>query len=157
MQSSSSSSLLQLVKVWLDKSFLQTTKGAGEILTCLENANVATIIEKLPVENSIFWTRSSSSSSSKKADQNNKDIDNESQHDHILVKVDCDSFVEYVNEFCGDDEDENGSGGGGGGGGGGGNVMRLNSELVKYVRSVKRNAQVTQVTMLVPGFKQFFK
>jgi hypothetical protein len=55
-----------------------------------------------------------------------------------------------VNEFCGDDEDENGSGGGG-------NVMRLNSELVKYVRSVKSNAQVTQVTMLVPGLKQFFK
>jgi hypothetical protein len=149
---SSSASLLQLVKVWLDKGFLQTTKGAGEILTCLENANVAAIIEKLPVENSIFWTRSSSSS--KKADQNNKDVDTtESQHDHILVKVECDAFVEYVSEFCGDDEDENGSGGGGCGG----DTMRLNSELVKYVRSVKRNAQVTQVTMLVPGFKQFFK
>jgi len=148
---SSSSSLLQLVKVWLDKGFLQTTKGAGEILTCLENANVAAIIEKLPVENSIFWTRSSSLSSSKKADQNNKDADTtESQHDHILVKVECDAFVDYVSEFCGDDEDENGSGGGG-------DTMRSNSELVKYVRSVKRNAQVTQVTMLVPGFKQFFK
>ena len=55
--SSSSNQLLQSVKVWLDKSFLQTTKGGGEILTSLENANIASIIEKLPVENSIFWTR----------------------------------------------------------------------------------------------------
>jgi hypothetical protein len=46
----------QSVKVWFDKNFLQT-KGAGEILTNLEKINVISIIEELPVKNSIFWTR----------------------------------------------------------------------------------------------------
>ena len=45
------------VKIWLDKCFIQTTKGSGELLTNLEKLNIDSIIEKLPVENSIFWTR----------------------------------------------------------------------------------------------------
>lgn len=47
----------QQCKVWIDKNLIQSTKGVGELLTHLEKANTATIIEKLPVENSIFWTR----------------------------------------------------------------------------------------------------
>ena len=138
---SSSNQLLQSVKVWLDKSFLQTTKGAGEILTCLENANVASIIEKLPVENSIFWTRSSSSSSTATKKQQQNDAQDETQHDHILVKVECDKFVEYVNEFGSSSSSDD----------------KANSELINYVKSIKRNAQVSQITFLVPGFKQYFK
>lgn len=49
--------MAQAVKVWIDKKFLQT-KGAGEILTNLEKLNAQSIIEDLPVSNSIFWTRS---------------------------------------------------------------------------------------------------
>lgn len=49
--------MTQSVKVWLDKNFLQI-KGAGEILTNLEKLSVQSIIEVLPVSNSIFWTRS---------------------------------------------------------------------------------------------------
>jgi hypothetical protein len=49
--------MTQAVKVWLDKKFLQA-KGAGEILTNLEKLNAHSIIDDLPVCDSIFWTRS---------------------------------------------------------------------------------------------------
>ena len=76
----------------------------------------------------------------KQQQQNEQD---ETQHDHILVKVECDKFVEYVNEFgcCGN----------------GGVNDKTMSELIKHVKSIKKNAQETQVTFLVPGFKQYFK
>lgn len=50
--------MAQQCKVWIDKTLVQSTKGIGELITNMEKSNIATIIEKLPVENSIFWTRS---------------------------------------------------------------------------------------------------
>ena len=131
MQGSNGS--LSSVKVWLDKTFLQTTKGAGEILTSLENANVTSIIEKLPVENSIFWTRTNTSTTTK-----NDLTSSETQHDHILVKVECDTFADYVSEHCESSD-------------------KRTSNLMKYVNCIKKNAQVSQITFLLPGFKQYFK
>ena len=127
--SSASNSASQSVKVWLDKNFLQTAKGAGEILTHLEKANITSIIEALPVENSVLWTRCASAA---------KNDTTEVQHDHILVKVEWEQFVEYAGEHlqCAD---------------------RNNSGLVKYVNSIKAKAQVGEITFLIPGFKQFFK
>jgi hypothetical protein len=52
--------MTQIVKVWIDKTFLQKTKGSGEILTNLENNNITTIIDSLPINESIFWTRCNS-------------------------------------------------------------------------------------------------
>lgn len=120
----------QAVKVWLDKNFLQA-KGAGEILTNLEKLNVHTIIEDLPVKASIFWTRSDTNIGK------DKQL-NEVQHDHILVRLETDQFLEYVNDF-------------------------LNSEstttnaLVSFVQNIKDKAQVTQITLLIQNFKQFLK
>lgn len=115
------------VKVWLDKNFLQTTKGSGELLTNLEKLNITTIIEKLPVDNGIFWTRKSS---------NSKNALDETQHDHILVKLDLDNFIDHLHSFY---------------------SSSTSNSLLDLVQNVKKNAQVTQVTLLVPGFKQFFK
>ena len=56
--------MAQTVKVWLDKNFL-AAKGSGELLTTFEKSNIQTIIENLPIENSIFWTRVKSSKSTK--------------------------------------------------------------------------------------------
>jgi hypothetical protein len=139
--SSSSNQLFQSIKVWLDKSFLQTTKGGGEILTSLENANIASIIEKLPVENSIFWTRAATTVAASISKKQNETC-NEMQHDHILVKVELDKFVEFVNDFS---SLTNSS------------CDKSNSNLINFVKNVKKNAQVTQITFLVPGFKQYFK
>jgi hypothetical protein len=50
--------MTQNCKVWIDNSLIQSTKGIGELLTNMEKENITTIIEKLPIENSIFWTRS---------------------------------------------------------------------------------------------------
>ena len=60
------------------------------------------------------------------------------QHDHILVRLETDQFLEYVNDF-------------------------LNSEstttnaLVSFVQNIKDKAQVTQITLLIQNFKQFLK
>ena len=123
----------QSAKVWFDINFIQSTKGAGEVLTHLEKSNVPTIIEKLPIENSIFWTRNSSVISSSKLDQNN-----ETQHDHIVVKLELDSFTKYLLEFNQVDD-------------------KSDSSLAKLVQSIKKKAQVTQVTLLVPGLKAYLK
>lgn len=116
------------VKVWLDKTLLQSTKGSGELLTSLEKLNVNTIIEKLPVDNSIFWTRKSS---------NLKDTsDQETQHDHILVKIDLDKFLELVTQFS---------------------LNEPSIDLINFISGIKKSAQVTQVSLLIPGFKAYFK
>ncbi|CAF1021393.1 unnamed protein product, partial [Brachionus calyciflorus] len=112
------------VKVWIDKNFLSTTKGSGELLTNLEKLNIQTIIEKLPVENGIFWTRKSSMS---------KELSNqETQHDHLVVKIDLENLIEYLHEDSLD-------------------------KLISFVRKCKKSAQVTQMTLIVPGFKTFQK
>ena len=56
--------MAQAVKVWLDKGFLKA-KGSGELLTNLEKNSIQVIIESLPIENSIFWTRVANSKPSK--------------------------------------------------------------------------------------------
>lgn len=110
------------VKVWIDKNFIQETKGAGELLTNLEKCNVQTIIEKLPVENGIFWTRKSS---------NLKELSHEeTQHDHLIVKLELNNFIEKLINF---------------------------SDLIRLVRISKNSAQVTQMSLIVPGFKSFQK
>lgn len=112
------------VKVWIDKNFIQNTKGAGELLTNLEKSSIQTIIEKLPVENGIFWTRKSS---------NSKDMSNqETQHNHLLVKIEINSFVEKLSST---------------------NF----TDLIKFVRNSKQNAQVSQMSLIVAGFKSFQK
>ena len=119
----------QSVKVWLDKNFLQTAKGAGEILTNLEKLNITSIIEKLPVDNSILWTRYNSTVKQDTA---------EVQHDHILVKIECEQFVDYASEHLSCED-------------------RSNSNLIRYVNNIKTSAQISQITFLIPGFKQYFK
>nr|QNH68100.1 crossover junction endonuclease EME1 isoform x2 [Brachionus koreanus] len=113
------------VKVWIDKNFIQNTKGAGELLTNMEKSSIQTIIEKLPVENGIFWTRKPSNS---KEMSNNQ----ETQHNHLIVKIDLDSFVEKLSSA---------------------NF----ANLIQFVKSSKQNAQVTQMSLIVPGFKSFQK
>ena len=49
--------MTQQCKVWIDNNLTKSKKGIGELLTDLEKSNITTIIEKLPVENSILWTR----------------------------------------------------------------------------------------------------
>ncbi len=78
----------QSVKVWLDKAFLQT-KGAGELLTSLEKANVQSIIDDLPVADSIFWTRCDTTLTK------DKQL-NQVQHDHILIRLDKDAFINHI-------------------------------------------------------------
>jgi hypothetical protein len=87
MSISSSDKKISGVKIWIDKDFLQTTKGTGELLTLLENYNVSTIIEQLPIRNSIFWTRSPLSGSI--------DI----QHHHALIKIELLTFIDYFNDY----------------------------------------------------------
>ena len=122
--------MAQQCKVWIDKNLIQSTKGIGELLTNLEKANTATIIEKLPVENSIFWTRCYSSM--------NKEDKNEEQHDHILVKLDIEQLTEYLNDFNSASDSKNNS-------------------FYHYITQIKRNAQVTHITLLVQNFKSFLK
>lgn len=112
------------VKVWIDKHFIQGTKGAGELLTNLEKSSIQTIIEQLPVENGIFWTRKSSNSK--------EPCHQETQHDHLIVKIDLDNFIEKVSseKLC---------------------------DLISFVKWSKQSAQVTQMTLVVPGFKSFQK
>lgn len=112
------------VKVWIDKDFLQSTKGSGELLTCLEKANVTTIIEKLPVSNSILWTR--------------VDAAEETQHNHILVKMETDAFVDHVAEFMNLEK-------------------RHSNSLTVFLAEIKKKAQVDSVTFLVNQFKQYYK
>jgi hypothetical protein len=76
------------VKVWLDKELLQKTKGGGELLTLFEKYNVPTIIEQLPVSDSIFWTRSASNGSA-----------DDVQHHHILIKLENSAFIEYLLDY----------------------------------------------------------
>ncbi len=111
----------QSVKVWLDKSFLQT-KGGGELLTSLEKASVQTIIDNLPVADSIFWTRCDN------ALTKDKQL-NQVQHDHILIKLDKDAFINHVSS----------------------------NDLLDYLAGVKVKAQVSQVTLLIQNFKQYLK
>ena len=106
------------VKIWLDKDLLQSTKGSGELLTCLEKLSVPTIIEKLPVSHSIFWTRTSPQNES-----------HETQHDHILVQLECDCFIDKLN------------------------ARTLN----EFVLDIKQRARVNSVSLLVAHFKTFYK
>lgn len=76
------------VKIWIDRDFLQTTKGAGEMLTLLQANNVNCIIDKLPVRNSLFWTRCEGKSN-----------EDEVQHDQILVRVDWDFLIDSAADF----------------------------------------------------------
>lgn len=110
------------VKIWIDKNFLQTTKGAGEMLTCLETSNVNCIIEKLPVVNSLFWTR--------------VDGKEETQHDHILVRIDWEFFLDAATDFVASPD--------------------ANS-LLKFLDTIKSSSQCTQVTLLVFEFKKNLK
>lgn len=112
------------VKVWIDKDFLQSTKGSGELLTSLEKANVSTIIEKLPVGNSILWTR--------------VDGGEETQHNHILVKMETDVFVDHVAEFLTASD-------------------KSNNSLSVFLSDVKSKSQVDSVTLLINQFKQHYK
>jgi hypothetical protein len=122
------------VKVWIDKNFIQT-KGSGEVLTSLEKQNTTTIIEQLPVENSIFWTRPASLDKTK--------IDDEQvQHDHIIVKMEADTLINYLNEFKLNYD----------------NLTEYNqNELVKYVRECKLKAQVNYISFIIHNFNQFIK
>jgi len=122
--------MAQSVKVWFDKNFFQT-KGAGEILTNLEKLNVQSIIEDLPVSNSIFWTRSDTIISK------DKQL-NEVQHDHILIKIDLDAFLLLANDFLTNDSIGN-------------------NQLTTFIEDIKKKAQISQVTLLINSFKQHLK
>lgn len=122
------------VKVWIDKNFIQT-KGSGEVLTSLEKQNTTTIIEQLPVVNSIFWTRAASLDKTKV-------VDEQVQHDHILVKIETDTFINYLNEFKLNYD----------------NLTEYNqNELIKYVKECKLKAQVNHISFIIPNFNQFIK
>jgi hypothetical protein len=116
--------------------FISTLTGAGEILTNLENQNITTIIDQLPVSNSIFWTRCNPNIDTKKDKETGGS--SEVQHDHIIVKIEIDSFLEHVQDYLADS----------------GNKY---NKLAKLIAEIKQKAQVTQVTLLLPGFKQFLK
>jgi hypothetical protein len=118
------------VKVWLDKDFLQNTKGSGELLTCLEKHSVTTIIENLPVSKSIFWTRNATV---------NTHCVEEAQHDHIMVKIECEKFAEYASEYRSSDE------------------CREMSNLVTFLNRIKSKANVNRITLLIQNFKQYCK
>lgn len=130
--------MTQSVKVWLDLNFISTTKGAGEVLTNLENLNISPIIEKLPLANSIFWTRCNSNIDTKKdKNSSHQSTSNaEVQHDHIIVKVEIDTFVEYVNDYL---------------------LNQCSNSLIAFIDEIKEKAQVTQITLLIPSLKQYLK
>ena len=62
----------------------------------------------------------------------------EVQHDHILVRLDLDVFLEYVGDFVTSESPNS-------------------NALTSFVRSVKVKAQVNQVTLLVQNFKQHLR
>ena len=112
------------VKVWIDKDFLQSAKGGGEMLTSLQTNNVNCIIDKLPVANSLFWTRT---------DVRGAD---ETQHDHILVRIDWEFLLENAAGYL---------------------ANRATSELARVIQSIKTNSQCNHVTFLVFDFKRNWK
>lgn len=118
------------VKIWIDKDFLQSTKGAGELLTQFEMNKITSIIEKLPVSNSLFWTRVDPGQVKSSAS-----TENEIQHDHALVRVDWEFFLDGVADYLA----------------GNGQI------LIDFLDNVKRSAQVTNVTLLMHNFKQNMK
>jgi hypothetical protein len=130
--------MTQSVKVWLDINFISTTKGAGEVLTNLENLNISPIIEKLPLANSIFWTRCNSNIDTKKDKNNSSQLtsNNEVQHDHIIVKLESDTFIEYVNDYLSN---------------------QSSNSLIKFIDDIKQKAQVSQITLLISSLKQYLK
>ena len=136
--------MTQSVKVWLDKNFIQNTKGSGEILTQLENMNTTTIIDALPVEQSIFWTRSNVTDISDKkknagaAAATSAAVVDEVQHDHILVKLELTAFVELVAAHLAEPSNKH-------------------NPLRQFIARIKQRAQVTQLTLLVPDFKSYYK
>ena len=125
--------MTQQCKVWIDNNLVKSTKGIGELLTHMEKENITTIIEKLPVENSIFWTRSSKVMSKDKQNQND-----EVQHDHILVKLETEAFLDYLTDFNS-------------------NQSPAASNLCRYIGKVKTDAKITQITFLIPNFKSVLK
>jgi hypothetical protein len=129
--------MTQSVKVWLDINFISSTKGAGEVLTNLENLNINPIIEKLPVANSIFWTRCNSSIDTKKDKSNCRPTsNNEVQHDHIIVKIEIEAFIEHINDYLSN---------------------QSNNSLIAFIDEIKQKSQVTQITLLIPSLKQYLK
>ena len=143
--------MAQQCKVWIDKNLISSTKGIGELLTDLEKSNVTTIIEKLPVDNSILWTRCDTSMSKEdKTKVKNLYLTkmklfyshllqlNEVQHDHILVKIEIENIIEYITDFHLNSNPEN-------------------SNISSCIKSVKNDAQVSQITFLILNLKALIK
>jgi hypothetical protein len=60
------------------------------------------------------------------------------QHDHILVKLESETFIEYLTDF-------NSS------------LSPETSNLCQYIKKIKNEAQITQITFLIPSFKSILK
>lgn len=112
------------VKVWIDKDFLQSAKGGGEMLTSLQTNNVNCIIDKLPVANSLFWTRTDARGA------------DETQHDHILVRVEWEFLIDSAHVYLTD---------------------RRASELARFIQTIKTNSQCHLITFLIFDFKRNWK
>ena len=63
---------------------------------------------------------------------------NEVQHDHILIKIENDCFLQHLSDYIG-------------------NSNTKNNSLSQFIHEIKHKAQVSQVTLLIQNFKQFLK
>lgn len=62
----------------------------------------------------------------------------EVQHDHILVKIDIDAFLQLANDFLTSDS-------------------AGNNLLTSFIDDIKKKAQISQITLLINNFKQHLK